>query len=54
MSSSAYLVGAFLRRKRTASGGTALVEVDAVSRVDEYVKCLGMNPAADILPVRLL
>lgn len=50
MSDSAYLIGAFLVRKRTDSGGTAAVEEDAVSRAEETTSCFGINPAAEILP----
>jgi hypothetical protein len=51
MSDSAYLVGAFLLRNRTDSGGRADVEDDAVSRLVETTRCFGMNPPAEILPV---
>lgn len=37
-------------RNNAVSGDTALAEEDAVSRVDEMIDCLGINPAADILP----
>lgn len=50
MSDSTYLVGAFLVRKRTDSGGRAVVEDDAVSRVEETTKWSGINPATEILP----
>ncbi|TGO07923.1 hypothetical protein BTUL_0236g00030 [Botrytis tulipae] len=50
MSDSAYLVGAFLPRNNTASGGTALKEDDVVSRVEETTTLLGMKPAAEIRP----
>ena len=52
MSDSAYLVGALLLRKRTASGGAALVEVEVVSRFLETNKYFGMNPVAEMRPER--
>ena len=51
MSDSAYLVGAFLPRKRTASGAIAVVDDETVSRVEATTACLGMNPAMDMRPV---
>jgi hypothetical protein len=50
MSDSAYLVGAYLVRNSTDSGGSATVEDDAVSRVEETADCFGMNPPTEILP----
>ena len=50
MSDSAYLVGAFLLRNNTDSGGIAAVDDDAVSRFVETTRCFGMKPPAEILP----
>lgn len=50
MSDSAYLVGAFLPRNRTASGAIAVVEDETVSRVEATITCFGMNPARDMRP----
>jgi hypothetical protein len=52
MSDSTYLVGAFFCRKSTASGETAVVDVDVVSRVEGILRCLGMKPAEDIRPIK--